>query len=59
MTSPYMRAAHTSAVELARIATEARPKLLVLYHTGCPSALEQVQKGYSGKVVSAKDFDVF
>jgi ribonuclease Z len=55
----YQRAAHTSAVELARIATEAKPKLLVLYHTGCPSALEQVQKGYSGKVVAAKDFDVF
>jgi ribonuclease BN (tRNA processing enzyme) len=60
----YYEAAHTSAAELAKIATEAKPKLLVLYHqlyTGCTDAqlVQQVQQGYSGQVVSAKDLDVF
>jgi ribonuclease BN (tRNA processing enzyme) len=60
----YYQAAHTSASELAHIAQQAKPKLLVLYHqlfTGCNEAqlLAQVQAGYAGAVVSAKDFDVF
>jgi ribonuclease BN (tRNA processing enzyme) len=60
----YYQAAHTSAAELAEIAKQAKPKLLVLYHqlyTGCSDAalVQQVQQGYSGQVVSAKDFDVF
>jgi ribonuclease BN (tRNA processing enzyme) len=62
--SPYYQAAHTSAAELAEIAKQAKPKLLVLYHqlyTGCsdPALVQQVQQGYSGMVVSAKDLDVF
>lgn len=62
--SAYYQAAHTSASELAKIAREAKPKLLVLYHqlfTGCNEAtlVQQVQQGYPGVVVSAKDFDIF
>ena len=62
--SPYYRAAHTSASELAKIAQQARPRLLVLYHqlfSGCNEStlLEQVRKGYGGAVVSAKDFDSY
>jgi ribonuclease BN (tRNA processing enzyme) len=61
----YSAAFHTSAAELAEIAKQAHPKLLVLYHQlyggGCtdPALLEQVQSAYGGAVVSAKDFDVF
>ena len=60
----YYQAAHTSASELSRIAQQAKPKLLVLYHQlfhGCNEAtlLQQVQQSYAGAVVSAKDFDVF
>jgi ribonuclease BN (tRNA processing enzyme) len=47
--SPYYEAAHTSAAELAQIAKQAKPKLLVLYHqlsTGCSGAglLQQVRR---------------
>ena len=60
-----LRESHTSAVELARIAAEAKPKLLVLYDQSvlrCASEatlVQQVQKGYSGRVASSNDFDVF
>jgi len=62
--SPYYKAAHTSAAELAEIATQAKPKLLVLYHqlfSGCTEAalLQQVQQKYAGAVVSANDLDVY
>jgi len=61
---PAYKAAHTSAAELADIARQAKPKLLVLYHqlfSGCSEAtlLQQVQQGYAGAVVSAKDLDVY
>ena len=61
----YYKAAHTSAAELAEIAGQAKPKLLVLYHElfggGCTEAslLQQVQEKYAGAVVSAKDLDVY
>jgi ribonuclease BN (tRNA processing enzyme) len=60
----YYKAAHTSAAELAEIATQAKPKLLVLYHQlfdGCTEAalLQQVQQNYAGAVVSAKDLDIY
>jgi ribonuclease BN (tRNA processing enzyme) len=60
----YYKAAHTSAAELAEIAAQAKPKLLVLYHqlfSGCNEAtlLQQVQQGYAGAVVSAKDLDIY
>lgn len=62
--SPYYKTSHTSAVELAHIATQAKPKLLVLYHQlmhGCNEAtlLDEVQASYSGAVVSARDLDIF
>ncbi len=60
----YYKAAHTSAAELAEIAGQAKPKLLVLYHqlfAGCTEAalLQQVQQKYAGAVVSAKDLDIY
>src|SRR5262249_57369802 len=55
---------HTSASELAKIATEARPGLLVLYHQLLWSAskddlMREVEAGYKGKVVFGNDLDVF
>lgn len=55
---------HTSSKELAEIATKARPKLLVLYHQLLWGAtkeqlLEEIGKGYSGKVAFGNDLDVF
>ncbi len=55
---------HTSSGDVARIATQAKPGLLVLYHqlfwgTTEDDLLKEVQRGYSGKVVSAKDLDVY
>lgn len=55
---------HTSSKELAEIATKAKPKLLVLYHQLLWGAtkeqlLEEIGKGYSGKVVFGNDLDVF
>lgn len=62
--SQYYKVAHTSATELAAIASRAKPKLLILYHqlfSGCNEAelLQQVQQAYSGAVVSAKDLDIY
>jgi len=55
---------HTSSGELAQIATKARPGLLVLYHqlfwgTSEEDLLTEVRAGYSGKVVSGHDLDVY
>jgi ribonuclease BN (tRNA processing enzyme) len=61
----YFAAFHTSAQELAKIATKARPKLLVLYHQlGAPvddgRMLEALRTaGYKGPAVSAHDLDVY
>jgi ribonuclease BN (tRNA processing enzyme) len=60
----YHSAYHTSASELAALATKAKPKLLALYHqlfwgTAEADLVREVEAGYSGKVVSAKDLDVF
>ncbi len=61
----YHRAFHTSTVELAALATKARPKLLVLYHqlfwgtTDADLVREIRQAGYTGRVVSGKDLDQF
>jgi ribonuclease Z len=55
---------HTSAHELGQLASEVKPKLLVLYHilffgmTG-EKILEEVQEKYNGDVVLANDLDVF
>jgi ribonuclease BN (tRNA processing enzyme) len=59
----YHKAAHTSSLELAAIATRAKPKLLVLYHqlkwgmTG-ESILAEVKSKYDGEVVYGRDLDV-
>jgi ribonuclease Z len=55
---------HTSARELGAIASRAQPALLVLYHQLIWSSteealLQEVRSAYDGKVVSARDLDVF
>jgi ribonuclease BN (tRNA processing enzyme) len=61
----YFAAFHTSAQELAKIANEAHPKLLVLYHQmGAPvddgRMLDALRSGgYKGPAVSAHDLDVY
>ena len=55
---------HTSSRELGAIAQRARPGLLVLYHQLIWSSteedlLKEVRSVYDGKVVSARDLDVF
>ena len=61
----YHRHSHTSTVELAHIASRARPRLLVLYHqlywgTSDADLVRETRKaGYAGKVVSAHDLAVY
>ena len=60
----YHRAMHTSTRELAALAAEARPALLVLYHQLPWGATDdelaaEVKEGYAGEVVSGRDLDVF
>ena len=60
----YHTGSHTSTVELAALATRARPKLLVLYHQlywGATDAdlLAELKAAYAGTAVSAKDMDRF
>ena len=55
---------HTSSRELAELASKARPGLLVLYHqlfwgTSDDDLLKEVRAGYTGKVVSGRDLDVY
>jgi ribonuclease BN (tRNA processing enzyme) len=65
----YRRAYHTSSKELAVIANQAKPGLLVLYHRASPGAigrpnheqvlLDEVRQLYNGEVVTGHDLDVF
>ena len=61
----YFHAYHTSTGELAKEAAEAKPGLLVLYHQmyWSPATdaqlLDEVKQHYAGKVVSARDLDVY
>jgi ribonuclease BN (tRNA processing enzyme) len=61
----YHADSHTSTVELADIATRARPGLLVLYHqlywgSTDEDLLREIREaGYTGRVVSAADLDVY
>jgi ribonuclease BN (tRNA processing enzyme) len=60
----YHANAHTSAQQLAEVASWARPQLLVLYHqlfwgASDEDLVREVQQGYKGAVVSAHDLDVF
>lgn len=60
---------HTSTVELAELATKARPKLLVIYHrsnlggrgvaNSDDELLAEVQKIYKGRVVLGRDLEVY
>jgi ribonuclease BN (tRNA processing enzyme) len=55
---------HTSASQLGELAERAKPKLVVLYHqlfwgTSEEDLLKEVQRKYSGKVVSGHDLDVY
>jgi ribonuclease BN (tRNA processing enzyme) len=55
---------HTSSRQLAEIARQAKPKLLVLYHQlfwGSSEAdlLKEIEQGYQGKVVSGRDLDIY
>ncbi|MFG0253136.1 MAG: MBL fold metallo-hydrolase [Phycisphaerales bacterium JB038] len=60
----YHAQAHTSARELAAIANEVRPKLLVLTHQllwGATEAelLAEIREHYDGEVRSGRDLDVY
>ena len=61
----YHKAFHTSTSELAGVATKARPGVLVLYHqlfwgaTDDDLIREIRAAGYTARVVSGKDLDVF
>jgi ribonuclease BN (tRNA processing enzyme) len=60
----YHSRAHTSATQLGDIATKAKPKVLILYHqlffgASDETLLSEVRSRYSGRVVSAKDLEVF
>jgi len=60
----YHSSYHTLGHELAELAAEAQPGLLVLTHqlfqgVSDTDLLREVREGYSGPVVSAKDLDIF
>ena len=64
MRQAYHAQAHTSATQLGDIATQAKPKLLILYHqlffgSSDDTLLGEVRSKFSGRVVSAKDLDVY
>ncbi|MEW6126317.1 MAG: MBL fold metallo-hydrolase [Acidobacteriota bacterium] len=55
---------HTSSRQLADLATQTKPGLLILYHqlfwgTSEADLVKEVQQFYSGKVVSARDLDIY
>jgi ribonuclease Z len=60
----YHGTSHTTTGELATIASDARPRLLVLYHVlfiGATAAevVAEVKRGYDGEVVLANDLDIY
>ena len=60
----YHKQAHTSATQLGDIATQANPRLLILYHQLFFGASEEtlvgeVRSRFRGKVVSAHDLEVY
>lgn len=55
---------HTSSAELAKIATDARPGLLILYHQLFwgqteEQLISEMKEKYAGKFVSAHDLDLY
>ena len=61
----YHRGSHTSTVDLARIATRAHPKLLLLYHqlnmgvTDQELIAEIRAAGYQGEIKSSTDLEIY
>jgi ribonuclease BN (tRNA processing enzyme) len=60
----YHAQAHTSTTELAKIAAQAKPKLLLLYHqlywgASDEDLVKEVKRGHSGQVQSARDLEVY
>jgi len=60
----YHSLVHTSTHELGRIAAEAQPGLLVLYHqlfwgASDQELLDEIAEHYSGPVASGRDLDVY
>ena len=60
----YHSTFHTSTYQLADIANQVKPKLLILNHqltfgTSLQSLLDEVQSRYKGVVVNGSDLDVF
>jgi ribonuclease BN (tRNA processing enzyme) len=66
----YRRRAHTSSVQLAEIANEVKPGLLVIYHRSNAGGvsgsfdseavlLEELRQAYKGPVVCGHDLDVY
>jgi len=66
----YRRRHHTSSLELAEIANEVKPGLLVIYHRSNMGAapgsadsedvlLNEIQHRYKGRVVAGHDLDIF
>lgn len=61
-TTDYRRAFHTSMEDLVDIARASHPKLLVLYHQprgDNEAGLQFIRAAYGGRVVVAKDLDVY
>jgi ribonuclease BN (tRNA processing enzyme) len=59
----YHTAYHTSGVDLGRLAAEANPKKLVLYHQlpmgqTAEEVLTEIRRHFAGEVVYGKDLDV-
>ncbi len=60
----YHRRMHTSSKQLAQIASKIKPGLLVLIHqllwgVNEEVLIEEIREGYDGRVVSARDLDIF
>jgi ribonuclease BN (tRNA processing enzyme) len=66
----YRRKYHTSSKELAALANQAKPGLLVLYHRSNPGGgrevpnaesalLQEIKQLYKGAVVASHDLDIF
>ncbi len=69
-TPEFRRRHHTSSTELARIANEVKPRILVTYHrstvgeetsssNGCDVLVDEIRQAYQGRVIAANDLDVF
>jgi ribonuclease BN (tRNA processing enzyme) len=59
----YVRAYHTTALQLGQLAARARPKLLVVYHDGRRAPAERIladiRRSYAGPVTLAADLQRF